>query len=91
MWHLPSIGGTTSPPHTLTKNLGKYLGVHLIHDRVTNETYKRLLRKLNRLTSRKNTTLSFACKITLIKTATTTLLVHTMQSVKPTKVRFAIT
>ncbi|KAL5831020.1 hypothetical protein ACOSQ4_016374 [Xanthoceras sorbifolium] len=66
-----------------TKDLGKNLGVPLIHSRINNRTYIEIVDKtLKRLTSWKSATLSFAGRITLIKAVTSALLVYAMQSVK---------
>ncbi|KAK3217828.1 hypothetical protein Dsin_011798 [Dipteronia sinensis] len=58
----------------LTKNLGKYLGVPIIHGRVTKETYKEIVENTQkRLASWKSATLSLVGRITLIKVVTTAL------------------
>ncbi|KAK3192936.1 hypothetical protein Dsin_024246 [Dipteronia sinensis] len=52
----------------LTDNLGKYLGVPLIHRRVSNQTYSDLVEKTQkRLAAWKSDTLSLAGRVTLIK------------------------
>ncbi|XP_062021310.1 uncharacterized protein LOC133737845 [Rosa rugosa] len=67
----------------LTDDLGKYLGVPLLHSRVTPETYKGLVEKAQlRLTSWKSHTLSLAGRHTLIQSVTAGLPVYTMQSVR---------
>lgn len=55
----------------LTSDLGKYLGVPLIHRRVNNCTYQYLVDKVaNRLAAWKSRTLSLAGRLTLIKSVT---------------------
>ena len=67
----------------LTKNLGKYLGVPLIHGRVNNHTYYELVDKTQkRLAAWKSDSLSLAGRVTLIKAVTSALPVYIMQSVK---------
>ncbi|KAK2653127.1 hypothetical protein Ddye_012983 [Dipteronia dyeriana] len=67
----------------LTDDLGKYLGVPIIHGRINKGTYKELLEKTQkRLASWKSATLSFAGRMTLIKSVTTSLPVYAMQTVK---------
>ncbi|KAK3229447.1 hypothetical protein Dsin_001328 [Dipteronia sinensis] len=67
----------------LTKDLGKSLGVHLIHGRVRNRTYGALVEKVqSRLASWKSDTLSLAGRVTLIKAVTSALHVYTIQSAK---------
>ncbi|KAK3183221.1 hypothetical protein Dsin_030507 [Dipteronia sinensis] len=67
----------------LTNNLGKYLGVPLIHRRVSNQTYSDLVEKTQkRLAAWKSDTFSLAGRATLIKTVTSALLVYTMQAAK---------
>ncbi|KAK3222789.1 hypothetical protein Dsin_009814 [Dipteronia sinensis] len=67
----------------ITKNLGKYLGVPLVHGRVTKDIYKKILDKTqNRLATWKNATLSFAGRCTLIKSVSLAILIYAMQSIK---------
>ena len=67
----------------LTKNLGSYLGVPLIHGRVTNHTYSVVIEKVQyRLAAWKCNALSLAGRVTLIKAVTSALPVYVMQFVK---------
>ncbi|KAM5573208.1 hypothetical protein ABKV19_012976, partial [Rosa sericea] len=67
----------------LTDDLGNYLGVPLLHSRVTPETYKGLVEKVQlRLASWKSHTLSMAGRHILIQSVTAGLPVYTMQSVR---------
>ena len=67
----------------LTKDFGKYLGVPLIHTRVTNHTYRDLMEKIQkRLAAWKSESLSLARRVTLIKSVTAALPIYTMQSTK---------
>ncbi|KAK1584321.1 hypothetical protein Q3G72_031946 [Acer saccharum] len=67
----------------ITHDLGNYLGVPLIHSRVTNQTYRDLVEKTQRrLAAWKSETLSMAGRTTLIKAVTSALPIYTMQSVK---------
>ncbi|KAK2658152.1 hypothetical protein Ddye_004685 [Dipteronia dyeriana] len=64
----------------LTKDLGKYLGVPLIHGRVRNRTYGALVEKVqSRLAGWKSDTLSLVERVTLIKVVTSSLPVYTME------------
>nr|WMB96789.1 reverse transcriptase [Solanum melongena]WMB97011.1 reverse transcriptase [Solanum aethiopicum] len=54
-----------------TQNLGKYLGVPLIHGRVSKQTYREIVEKVNnRLSGWKNKTLNLAGRATLISSVT---------------------
>ncbi|KAK2662858.1 hypothetical protein Ddye_001432 [Dipteronia dyeriana] len=65
----------------LTKNSGKYLGVPLIHSRITKDTYKDILEKAqNRMASWKCASLSFVGRCTLIKVVSSALPIYAMQS-----------
>ena len=67
----------------MTKDLGKYLGVPLIHGRITNRTYNSVIEKVQqRLATWKCDSLSLAGRVTLIKAVTTALPMHIMQFVK---------
>ncbi|KAK3230980.1 hypothetical protein Dsin_002861 [Dipteronia sinensis] len=67
----------------LTINLGNYLGVPLIHSRITKSTYKEIFEKSQkRLASWKSASLSFAGRCTLIKTVVSALPIYAMQSIK---------
>lgn len=51
---------------SLTRDLGKYLGVHLIHHRTNRDTFHHLLEKTHqRLSSWRVETLSFAGRVTM--------------------------
>ncbi|KAG8381208.1 hypothetical protein BUALT_Bualt06G0098300 [Buddleja alternifolia] len=64
-----------------TENLGKYLGVPIIHERVSPGTYRDLIDRVQaRLSSWKAKLLNFAGRITLVKSVMAALPVHTMQS-----------
>ncbi|KAK3198400.1 hypothetical protein Dsin_021815 [Dipteronia sinensis] len=67
----------------LTDNLGKYLDVPLIHERISNQTYSKLFEKTQkRLVAWKSDTLFLTGKVTLIKVVTAALPMYTMQSAK---------
>ncbi|KAK3226362.1 hypothetical protein Dsin_006224 [Dipteronia sinensis] len=67
----------------ITKNLGKYLCVPLIHGRITKETYKEIFEKIqSRLATWKSATLSFAGKCTLINAVQSAILIYAIQSIK---------
>ncbi|KAM5551745.1 hypothetical protein ABKV19_026542, partial [Rosa sericea] len=67
----------------LTSNLGKYLGVPLIHSKVTKRTYAPVLDKVqSRLAGWKSKMLNLAGRITLIKAVTNSIPVYTMQTVR---------
>ncbi|KAK2662565.1 hypothetical protein Ddye_001139 [Dipteronia dyeriana] len=67
----------------MTNNLGKYLGVPLIHNRITKATYKDILEKSEkRLVSWKSATLSFASRSVIIKVVASALPIYSMQSIK---------
>ncbi|KAK3212866.1 hypothetical protein Dsin_017572 [Dipteronia sinensis] len=67
----------------VTKNLGKYHGVPLIHCRITKDTYKEILEKTqSRLSTWKNSTLSFLGSYTLIKAASSAIPIYAMQAIK---------
>ncbi|KAK2664092.1 hypothetical protein Ddye_002666 [Dipteronia dyeriana] len=72
----------------LTKDLGKYLGVPLIHGRIYKHTYDELIEKAQRrLAAWKSDSLSLAGRVTIIKSVTSELPSYTMQSVKlPTEI-----
>ncbi|CAL9021082.1 unnamed protein product, partial [Prunus brigantina] len=64
-------------------DLGKYLGLPLLHSRVTKGTYNGLLDKVqNRLAAWKRKCLSLAGRATLIQAVTSSIPVYTMQTVK---------
>ncbi|KAK0586151.1 hypothetical protein LWI29_001876 [Acer saccharum] len=67
----------------VTKDLGKYLGVPLIHGRITKDTYKDILDRIqSRLSMWKSSTLSFAGRCTLIKAVSSAIPIYAMQSSK---------
>lgn len=67
----------------ITNNLGKYLGVPLIHDRIINETYKEIPEKSqSRLASWKSSTLSLSMRCTLIKVVSSSIPIYAMKSIK---------
>ncbi|CAL2237693.1 unnamed protein product [Prunus armeniaca] len=67
----------------LTTSLGKYLGVPLIHTRVTKQTYQEVIAKVQkRLGSWKSHTLSMVGRITLLQYVTTTIPIYTKQTAK---------
>lgn len=72
----------------VTKNLGNYLGVPILHERVKADTFSNLLSKANaRLAGWKCRTLSFAGRLTLAKSVLSSLSLYMMNSVKlPSKV-----
>ncbi|CAL2255380.1 unnamed protein product [Prunus armeniaca] len=64
-----SIATISGSPHSL--NLGKYLGVPLIHTRVDKTTYQEVIAKVQKmLASWKHHTLSMAGRITLLQSVT---------------------
>ncbi|VVA40999.1 PREDICTED: reverse mRNAase, partial [Prunus dulcis] len=67
----------------LTASLGKYLGVPLIHTRVSKQTYQEVIAKAQkRLASWKSHTLSMAGRITLLQSVTAAIPIYTMQTAK---------
>ncbi|KAK2650981.1 hypothetical protein Ddye_018470 [Dipteronia dyeriana] len=67
----------------ITKNLGTYLGVPLIHGRITKDTYKEIIEKTQkRLAAWKSDSLSFVGRCTLIKSVTSALPVYFKQTIK---------
>lgn len=67
----------------LTDDLGTYLGVPLLHSRVTRDTYKGIIKKVQlRLASWKSHTLFMEGRHTLIQSGTAALPIYTMQYVK---------
>ncbi|KAG8371078.1 hypothetical protein BUALT_Bualt13G0049500 [Buddleja alternifolia] len=64
-----------------SENLGNYLGVPLVHDRVSPRLFRELIDKVQaRLSSWKAKLLNFAAHMTLLKLVMAALPVHTMQS-----------
>lgn len=73
---LSSLGG-----FPLTSNLGRYLGVPIVHDRVNQQTYAPLIDKvLKKLADWKGKVLSPAGRRTLILSTTLAIPLHTMQT-----------
>ncbi|CAL9017859.1 unnamed protein product, partial [Prunus brigantina] len=67
----------------LTNDLGKYLGMPLLHSRVTKGTYESLVDKVkHRLASWKGKFLSLAGKATLIQAVTASIPIYAMQTTK---------
>ncbi|VVA23746.1 PREDICTED: ribonuclease H At1g65750, partial [Prunus dulcis] len=74
--NIASISG--SP---LSNNLGKYLGVPIIHTRVTKDTYQEIIDKVKkRLSSWKSHTLSMAGRLTLLQSVTSAIPIYSMQT-----------
>ncbi|GLT24834.1 hypothetical protein SLA2020_000030 [Shorea laevis] len=66
----------------LTKDLGTYLGVPILHDRPKASTYKHLLEKIQmKLTGWKQNLLSLAGRRILIQSVTSAIPTYTMQSI----------
>lgn len=65
----------------VTDDLGKYLGVPIIHDRVSRRSFQFIMEKVDkRLSNWKANTLSFAGRLTLTKTIIQALPTYVMQS-----------
>ncbi|KAI5351228.1 hypothetical protein L3X38_004119 [Prunus dulcis] len=74
--NIASISG--SP---LSNNLGKYLGVPIIHTRITKDTYQEIIDKVKkRLSSWKSHTLSMAGRLTLVQSVTSAIPIYSMQT-----------
>ncbi|KAH9671615.1 putative ribonuclease H protein [Citrus sinensis] len=70
---------------SVTKNLGKYLGLPILHSRVTKATYQGILDKVQQRLSGWNAKhLSLAGRITLVQSVIQALPVYAMQSTKIT-------
>ncbi|CAI0546181.1 unnamed protein product [Linum tenue] len=64
-----------------TQDLGRYLGVPVLHGRVTKQTYKYILDRLdNKLAGWKATSLSFAGRVTLARSVLSSLPTYAMQT-----------
>lgn len=75
------LGKLTGIP--ITKDFGMYLGVPVLHSRVTRRTYSYLVEKVKRkLANWKIDSLSFAARATLVQTVTSTIPFYVMQRVK---------
>ncbi|PRQ26177.1 putative RNA-directed DNA polymerase [Rosa chinensis] len=67
----------------LTKNMGKYLGMPLIHSRITKHTYASIVDKVQgRLAGWKCNTLSIAGRLTLIQSVTSSIAIYALQTAK---------
>ncbi|KAK0605740.1 hypothetical protein LWI29_030217 [Acer saccharum] len=76
-----ALAATCGSP--ITNDLGNYLGVPLIHGRITKGTYAEIVEKTHkRLASWKSASLSFVGRCTLIKAVTSAIPVYAMQSIK---------
>lgn len=65
----------------MTNNLGKYLGVPILHEKVNRRSFKFILDKVDkRLSSWKAKTLSFAGRLTLTKSVIQAMPTYVMQS-----------
>ncbi|KAF7844636.1 putative RNA-directed DNA polymerase [Senna tora] len=68
---------------TSTHDLGKYLGVPIIHGRRTKHTYSFIVDKVqNRLSSWKSSSLSLAGRVTLVQSVTSAIPSYVMQTVE---------
>ncbi|KAL6218936.1 hypothetical protein ACLB2K_012143 [Fragaria x ananassa] len=67
----------------LTDNLGKYLGMPLIHSTVTKKTYRPIVEKVqSKLVGWKSKTLNFVGRLTLVQAVTSTIPIYAMQTAK---------
>ncbi|CAN1153418.1 Putative ribonuclease H protein At1g65750 [Linum perenne] len=65
----------------LTQNLGSYLGVPILHDRITNGTYQEILNRIDKkLFGWKVKTLSLAGRVTLAKSVLAAIPTYAMQT-----------
>ncbi|KAK2641326.1 hypothetical protein Ddye_023089 [Dipteronia dyeriana] len=79
--HAKDLANVCGSP--ITKNLGNYLGIPLIHGHAIKNTYNEIFEKSQkRLASWKSISLSLAKRCTLIKAVVSALLVYAMQSIK---------
>lgn len=68
---------------TIMDDLGKYLGVLLIHSRITRHAYSYIIDRIQKcLTSWKSHCLSIASRATLIQSVIAAMPIYTMQSVR---------
>ena len=66
-----------------TKDLGKYFGVPILQKRINKDTFGEVFEQVSsRLAGWKGRMLSFAGRLTLTKAVLTSILVHTMSSIK---------
>lgn len=74
----------------LSDNLGKYLGMPLIHSHITKQTYNPIIEKVqSKLSGWKSKTLNFAGRLTLVQAVTSTMPIYAMQTAKlPVSVSF---
>lgn len=64
-----------------TENLGKYLGVPLLHSRVTKQTYQFLIDRIQqKLVNWPSSKLSLAGRVTLAQSVLSTILTYCMQT-----------
>lgn len=67
----------------LTNDLGRYIGMSMIHSRVTKHIYATLIDKVEgRLASWKSKHLSMAGRLTLIQAVTSSISTYAMQTAK---------
>ena len=67
----------------MTDNLGNYLGVPLLHNRVNKHTYKGVLDKVQqRLTGWNALHLFLAGRVTLVQSVIQSILIYTMQTAR---------
>ncbi|CAN1162506.1 Putative ribonuclease H protein At1g65750 [Linum perenne] len=65
----------------LTQNLGRYLGVPVLHDRITTRTYQSILDRIdNKLSGWKAKTLSLAGRVTLAQSVLAAIPAYVMQT-----------
>lgn len=75
----------------LTEDLGKYLGMPLIHSRVSEGTYAEILDKVqNRLSGWKSKTLNMAKRLTLIQVANASIPVYAIIAMQSAKLPVSI-
>lgn len=73
---------------SLTDDLGRYLGVRIVHQRLTKRIYSAIVEKVNKiLASWKSKTLSLIARVTLIEAVTSAIPIYFMQT---TRISFAV-